>query len=81
MDAVLARHPRLHVERFPAYAPELNPDEFVWDNLKLRLANGAPENVEELMNDLIHELRRLRHTPPLLRSFIIASELPSLFLS
>jgi transposase len=81
VDAVLARHPRLHVERFPAYAPELNPDEFVWDNLKLRLASGAPENVEELMNDLTHELRCLRHTPTLLRSFIIASELPSLFLS
>ena len=42
VDAVLARHPRLHVERFPGYAPELNPDEFVWNNLKLQLANGAP---------------------------------------
>ena len=27
VQKVLARHPRLQVERFPAYAPELNPDE------------------------------------------------------
>jgi len=25
----IRRHPRLHVYRFPAYAPELNPDELV----------------------------------------------------
>ena len=81
LNQLLSRNPRLQVERFPAYAPELNPDEFVWNNLKLQLANGAPENVEDLMEDLSHELRRLRHAPTLLRSFIIGSELPSLFLS
>ncbi len=32
--AYIARHPRLHVFRFPAYSPELNPDESVWNNLK-----------------------------------------------
>jgi transposase len=26
--------PRLHLERLPAYAPELNPDEGVWQQLK-----------------------------------------------
>jgi DDE superfamily endonuclease len=39
----LKRHPRLQVHRFPAYAPELNPDEFVWTKLKNDLAK-APLN-------------------------------------
>ena len=30
--AFLLRHPRLHVESFPGYAPELNPDECVWNH-------------------------------------------------
>ena len=77
---LLARHPRLQVERFPAYAPELNPDELVWHHLKLRLANGSPDSVEELMNDLARESRELRRAPDLLRSFIIGSELPGVLL-
>ena len=28
--AICRRFPRLHLERFPTYAPELNPDEGVW---------------------------------------------------
>jgi transposase len=34
---------RLHIEYFPAYAPELNPDEGVWSQLKGLLANGRPD--------------------------------------
>ena len=26
----LQRHPRIQTHRFPAYAPEINPDEYVW---------------------------------------------------
>jgi transposase len=29
VSAFLAEHPRLHVHYFPAYAPELNPAEYV----------------------------------------------------
>ena len=32
----LRKHKRLHVHRFPSYAPELNPDEFVWTKVKPR---------------------------------------------
>jgi hypothetical protein len=32
--ALCARYPRLHLERLPAYAPELNPVEQVWSHLK-----------------------------------------------
>jgi transposase len=38
----------LVVERLPAYAPELNPVEQIWNNLKSReLANLCPETIEE----------------------------------
>jgi len=48
----LRRHPRLHVEKFPAYAPELNPDENVWGHYKRELANGRPDDVAELLSRL-----------------------------
>ncbi len=76
---LLARHPRLHVERFPAYAPELNPDELVWHYLKGALANGSPDTVDDLLDDLTRVTRQLRRAPTLLRAFIIGSELPRLF--
>ena len=79
--AVLARHPRLHVERFPAYAPELNPDEQVWNHLKGTLANGRPDTAEELLDDLTRVTRRLRRKSKTLRGFILGSELPSFFSS
>jgi transposase len=77
--ALLARHPRLHVEQFPGYAPELNPDELVWSYLKAQLANGRPDAVDELLADLTRVTRRLRRCPALLRAFILGSELPPVF--
>jgi putative transposase len=73
---LLARHPRLHVERFPAYAPELNPDEQVWNHFKAQLANGSPLSAEDLLNDLTHVARRTRRSPKLLRGFVLESDLP-----
>ena len=76
---LLARHPRLHVERFPAYAPELNPDELVWSYLKGRLANGRPDTIDALLTDLTRVARRLRRRPALLRACIAGSALPFRF--
>ena len=73
------RFPRLHLERFPAYAPELNPDEGVWDHLKDALANGCPNNLTDVIEDLLDGLYSLRSSPPTLRSCIHRSEL-TLFL-
>jgi transposase len=72
----LKKNPRLHTEKFPGYAPELNPDEFVWNNLKRPLANGAPENVHKLKSILYPQFLRLRRSQKLLWSCIHASELP-----
>lgn len=76
LRALLARHPRLHVERFPAYAPELNPDEQVWNHFKRHLANGAPLTRDALLADLTHLAATTRYEPGRLRSFVQASALP-----
>lgn len=72
----LGRHRRLRLHRFPAYAPELNPDEQVWTRAKQTLANSTPANVDELERSLGRELSRIRHTRCLLWSCITGSELP-----
>jgi transposase len=72
--------PRLHVEYFPAYAPELNPDEGVWHLAKHALANGRPDDVATLARHLHGSLRRLRRSQPALRGCITQSDLPSFLL-
>jgi putative transposase len=76
LGQLLARHPRLKVERFPAYAPELNPDEQVWNHFKTQLANGCPLSIDQLLDDLSRVARRARRSSQLLRSFVLQSDLP-----
>ena len=72
----LRTHPRLHVESFPGYAPELNPDEFVWNHLKRAVANSAPRDLADLKHLLHPPLMRLRQSQRRLWSCIAASDLP-----
>jgi len=76
VQELLGRTRRLHLVAFPAYAPELNPDEGVWDHLKKSLANGRPETSSELMDVLGQEICRLASAPQLLRGCIRRSALP-----
>ena len=76
VKAFLRRHPKLTVHRFPAYAPELNPDEFVWTKMKQDLANGAPEDLRQLNAHLRRSFRRLHGSQQLLWSCILVSHLP-----
>ena len=74
--ALCARHPRLHLEAFPAYAPELNPDEGVWKHSKAALANGRPSDLWELELALHACLRDLSLSLPNLRGCIRQTGLP-----
>ena len=74
---VLGRHARLHCEPFPSYAPELNPDEWVWRHLKHELADGRPDNLDELMETLCDLTKKARKRKDLIVSFVTASKLPS----
>ncbi len=70
------RHSRLHLELFPSYAPELNPDEGVWKLAKEELANGRPDSIEDLAVPLLSALERIAASQSLLRSCIHHSDLP-----
>jgi transposase len=73
----LAAHPEVVTEKFPGYAPELNPDELVWGYTKCsRLANLGAHDTEALRDHLVSELIDLRHNPRLLASFVNHVNLP-----
>jgi hypothetical protein len=60
---LLSRNPRLHLEHFPSYAPELNFDKGVWSLAKRELANSRPDHVDELMEDIIRSINGIRRSP------------------
>ena len=74
---LLRRHPRLHIEHFPADAPELHPDGGVWSLAKRELATSCPHDVDELMEDVLRSINAIRTSPEKLRGCIVQSELPS----
>lgn len=66
---------RIKVVRFPAYAPELNPPEYLWSALKAKdLANLEPE-LRVVSRAVGKGYRRIRKRPDLLKSFLKASKL------
>lgn len=71
------RQPRLQVELLPAYAPELNPEEYGWAYLKGHaLANYCPDQLDELHEAVLVASDTARTRQALLRSFVHASGLP-----
>jgi len=61
----------LVVERLPGYAPELNPVEGLWSNLKgVELANLAGDTLEEVTAAAERGIQRIRATPHLPYSFL-----------
>jgi putative transposase len=75
IEQLRCQHPRLHIEYFPSYAPELNPDEGVWCQSKKSLANGCSKDVEELTEDVMRAVDAIKNSPEKLRACIDASEL------
>src|SRR4029077_17089913 len=72
MRAFLTRQRRwLTVERLPAYAPELNPIEQVWGNVKTReLANVCAPDLAALRSPLRAGFARVRRQPQLAFAFL-----------
>ena len=62
--------------RLPAYAPELNPVEYVWGHLKKHaLANFCPKDFAQLGTEARRALRRAQRRPALVRAFWHQAEL------
>lgn len=61
----------LWLEKLPAYAPDLNPDEGIWNYLKrVELANNCSHSLKELNLKLQDAVRRLRRKPNIVQGCI-----------
>ncbi len=77
VQAWLAAHPEVVAEDFPGYAPELNPDEWVWGWTKYgRLSNLAAWDTDELWGHVMDALIDLKYQPKLLGAFIKEAGIP-----
>ncbi|MEO7001002.1 MAG: IS630 family transposase [Ktedonobacterales bacterium] len=60
---------RLHLERLPGYAPDLNPDEGIWNYLKrVELANVCCHDLAELTAQVRLAEQRVRNKPDIIRA-------------
>lgn len=60
----------IHLEALPPYAPDLNPDEGVWQHLKyVQLCNLGCQTLRQLRWHLELAIIRLRSKPDLIQSF------------
>lgn len=67
---------RILLEQLPAYAPDLNPDEGVWNYLKrIELKNVACRDIPHLRDELRKATKRLRHKSNLICSCIAQTDL------
>ena len=70
MRELIAARAWLTVFQLPAYAPELNPVEPVWSNLKRSLANLVKHDIGQLTALVKARLRLMQYRPGLLEGFL-----------
>ena len=62
-------HKRLPLERLPAYAPELNPDEGIWNYLKgVELKNVCCQDLADLQEKLSEATNNLSAKPEIIKA-------------
>jgi transposase len=67
---VEAQGEKLSLFYLPPYSPELNPDEWVWKNVKCdHVAKVAPRTVGEMREAIETAITRLRDTPSIVKGF------------
>jgi transposase len=60
----------------PAYSPQLNPDEWVWKNVKHdRVGRTSVTNADDFKAKIIGALRRLQKMPHVVRAFFTDPDL------
>jgi putative transposase len=70
MRQLITARPWLTVIRLPTGAPDLNPAEGIWSQLKAGLANLVITSVRQL-EDLVHNgMRTIQHQPDLAAGFL-----------
>jgi len=56
----------LTVVQLPAYAPDLNPAQGAWANMKNGLGNLAARNIDQLAAIVRNRLKRIQYRPGLI---------------
>jgi transposase len=75
-DYVARSAGQIVVAQLPAYAPELNPSEYIWGHLKRHaLANFCPQDIPHLSREAQRQLRRSQRRLTLIRAFWHQAEL------
>jgi transposase len=64
----------IHLGYLPKYAPELNPDEQVWNHAKARLAKLFIDSAETMKRSLLNIMRSLQKQRHLIQSFFMMKE-------
>jgi transposase len=66
---------RLKLFHLPAYSPELNPDEQVWNQLKNhRLGKMVIKTMDDMVGKVGSAMRSIQRSPALIRSFFLHKE-------
>jgi len=67
---------RMHLECLPAYAPELNPGEGLWEQLKgVELRHLCCFNIPHLRGELRDAVKRVRQKPRVRQGFFQGAKL------
>jgi transposase len=75
-DFVAATDGQLKLFVLPAYSPQLNPDEWVWKNVKHdRVGRTSVTGPDEFKTKVISALRRLQKMPHIVRAFFAYPDL------
>ncbi|MBC3788474.1 transposase [Spirosoma utsteinense] len=76
VKAFLKERPgRIHLERLPAYSPQLNPVELVWSQLKRSLKNQVFADLEDLTIAVMDRVKCLERDPKLVQAFFSKKEI------
>jgi putative transposase len=70
MRQFIAGRPWLTVFQLPSYAPELNPTEGIWSNIKGSLGNFTTRSIDQLAVTMKHLLKRVQYRPGLINGCI-----------
>jgi transposase len=75
-DYLEALNGAIQIEQLPAYAPELNPTEYIWGHLKHHeLGNRCAADFHDLKSGARNRLRSMQRRPTLIRAFWRQAEL------
>ena len=76
LEYVKSTEGRLNLFFLPPYSPELNPDEWVWKNIKHdRVGKMASRSESEMRNGISQAVERLKSKADLVKSFFLDPDL------